>query len=69
VGGAVKVLNAIIVIVFIVIGLSYLTKADKPTPGLIALLIANVSLVGIGIENALDRNPIEIPEKDEEGAA
>ena len=61
-----KRLNALIAIVFAVVGLSFLTKENRPTPGLIALLIANVSLVGIGIENALDRSPIELPEEEEE---
>lgn len=61
-----KVLNALIAIVFTVIGLSFLTRENKPTQALLALLIANVSLVGISIENALDRNPTELPEGEEE---
>jgi len=54
-----KVLHAIIALVFIFIGLSIYTKTSEATPALIALLIGNVSLAAISIERALDKSPIE----------
>ena len=59
-----KILHAIIAMVFIVIGLGIYTnteKGPKLMPALVSLLIANVSLAAISLENALDRSPIEIP--------
>lgn len=64
-----KVLHAIIALVFVVIGMSLYTRADgnlRPTPALLALLIANVSLAAISLENALDRSPVELPQPDGE---
>ncbi len=64
-----KILHAIIAMVFIVIGMSLYTRADgnpRQTPALLALLIANVSLAAISLENALDRSPIELPQQDGE---
>jgi len=60
----VKVLHAIIAIVFIFIGLSIFTQGEgqkRVTSALVALLIANVSLAAISLESALDRTPVELP--------
>ena len=59
-----KVLHAIIAMVFIVIGLAIYTSSQsgpRLMPALLSLLIANVSLAAMSLENALDRSPIEIP--------
>ena len=54
-----KLLHAIIAIVFVVIGLSIYTNTRKLEPSLLALLVANVSLAAIGIGNSLDKTPVE----------
>ena len=64
-----RVLHALIAIVFTVVGLSYITKSGKATPGLISLLIANVSLAVLAIENALDRTPVEISDQEGEDSS
>ena len=59
-----KVLHAIIAMVFIVIGLAIYTSSEKGprlVPALVSLLIANVSLAAISLEGALDRAPVELP--------
>ncbi|MCH2173497.1 hypothetical protein MK489_22200 [Myxococcota bacterium] len=64
-----RVLHALIAMVFTVVGLSCLTKYGKVTPGLLSLLIANVSLAVLAIENALDKSPVEIPNEEGEGSS
>lgn len=64
-----RVLHALIAIVFTVVGLSYITKSGKAMPGLISLLIANVSLAVLAIENALDRTPVENSDQEGEGSS
>jgi drug/metabolite transporter (DMT)-like permease len=62
-----KILHAIIAIVFIVIGLALYTGSSEPGRvqlALLAMLVANVSLVAVSLENALDRSPIELPGED-----
>lgn len=60
-----KILHAIIALLFVFVGLSLLTTAsDKTVAAFLALLISNVSLAAISIENALDKAPIELPSGD-----
>ncbi len=62
-----KILHAIIAIVFIVIGLALYTGSSEPERvqlALLAMLVANVSLVAVSLENGLDRTPVELPRED-----
>jgi hypothetical protein len=62
-----KVLHAIIALLFIFVGLSLYTTTSETISALLALLISNVSLAAISIENALDKAPIEPNPADREG--
>jgi hypothetical protein len=62
-----KILHALISIVFVVMALAFYTNSQEPgrvQKALLAALIANVSLAAVSLENVLDRRPVEPPVED-----